>query len=103
MHHCLLLATACTCHQSVTSVTPCCASLVLVFVRFEALYAGHGTVLIPNPRQACNGCRSELANADAEQADEKEDDLVKGFKVANFEIIESPDKGTCMAAATSAP
>lgn len=29
-----------------------------------------------------------------EQADEKEDDFVKGFKVANFEIIDSPDKGT---------
>ena len=38
-------------------------------------------------------CRSELANADAEQVEEKEDDFVKGFKVANFEIIESPDKG----------
>ena len=39
------------------------------------------------------GCRSELANADAEQADDKEDEFVKGFKVANFEIIDSPDKG----------
>lgn len=49
-----------------------------------------------------DGCRSQLTNADAEQADEKEDDFVKGFKVANFEIIESPDQGTCIAAAASA-
>lgn len=42
---------------------------------------------------AVHACRSELANADAEQADEREDDFVKGFKVANFEIIDSPEKG----------
>ena len=41
----------------------------------------------------CALCRSDLTSADAEQADEKEDDFVKGFKVANFEIIDSPDKG----------
>ena len=34
-----------------------------------------------------------MANADEEKADEKEDNFVKGFKVANFEIIDSPDKG----------
>ncbi len=41
------------------------------------------------------GCRSDLASADDDKTDEKEDDFVKGFKVANFEIIDSPDKGTC--------
>ena len=49
------------------------------------------SVLDSNSVAGC--CRSELANADAEQADDKEDDFVKGFKVANFEIIDSPDKG----------
>ncbi|KAL0051035.1 hypothetical protein WJX82_000961 [Trebouxia sp. C0006] len=37
--------------------------------------------------------RSDLANADEDKTDEKDDDFVKGFKVANFEIIDSPDKG----------
>ena len=41
----------------------------------------------------CFGCRSDLANADEDKTDEKDDDFVKGFKVANFEIIDSPDKG----------
>lgn len=48
----------------------------------------HGQV-----QTCCVGCRSDLANADEDKSDEKEDDFVKGFKVANFEIIASPDKG----------
>ena len=39
------------------------------------------------------GRRSELGNTDDDKTDEKEDEFVKGFKVANFEIIDSRDKG----------
>ncbi|KAL0033469.1 hypothetical protein WJX77_010766 [Trebouxia sp. C0004] len=42
--------------------------------------------------------RSDLANADEDKSDEKEDDFVKGFKVANFEIMNSPDKEKAEAA-----
>lgn len=38
-------------------------------------------------------CRSDLDKPDASQAEEKDDDFVKAFKVANFEIMTSPDKG----------
>lgn len=59
-----------------------------------AAVPGNGCAVFANSMlKAVDGCRSELASADVEQADEKEDDFVKGFKVANFEIIDSPDKG----------
>lgn len=102
----LLLVTACilssVCIYSLADLPSFCASIVLVFVQFETLYACSNTAMLQIQDKLVDGCRSQLSNADAEQADEKEDDFVKGFKVANFEIIESPDKGTCMAAATSA-
>ena len=44
-------------------------------------------------------CRSDMTNADDDKTDDKDDDLVKGFKVANFEIIESPDKGNKLSTA----
>ena len=38
-------------------------------------------------------CRSDLDKPDADQAEEKDDDFVKAFKVANFEITASADEG----------
>lgn len=53
----------------------------------------HASKKMQSSSTCCLGCRSDLANADEDKIDEKEDDFVKGFKVANFEIIDSPDKG----------
>lgn len=44
-------------------------------------------------RQHLFCCRSDLDKPDAHQAEEKDDDFVKAFKVANFEITASADNG----------
>ena len=38
-------------------------------------------------------CRSDLDKPDVDQTEEKEDDFVKAFKVANFEITASAEDG----------